>query len=148
MTSLRRAGLAAAALLVAGSLAGCGSSSPDPDLAAGLSQVDDAVSSGDLQAARSAVQSLVATANQERHDGDISADDASRIVDAANALLAQLPSAETTPSSSPTPTVTEPVSKPKPAKPKPKVVKPPKPPKPVHDHGLHKGRDKHHDEDD
>ena len=97
-------------------LAGCGhSTSPGqsvPALDTSLDRVDTAISTGHLGQARSAVNGLIETTRQARRSGDISAGDASRILPAAQELVAQLPAQASTPQPSPTPSPAQTTSPP------------------------------------
>ncbi len=93
------AALTAVALLVT---AGCGSeTSPADDvpaLTASLDRVDDAIAAEEYDAARDAVAALTEIATRAEEAGTLDADQADRIVSAAEELLAALPGAETPPS--------------------------------------------------
>src|SRR4051794_32135418 len=84
-----------AALLTGATLTGCGSSAAPADsvpaLGASLDKVDSFIAAGHLVQARSELKTLTATTTQARSDGELSDQDATRILDAAQALLAELP---------------------------------------------------------
>lgn len=93
-----------AALLTAGALlitSGCGSgTSPADDvpaLATSLDRVDEAIAAEDYDAARDAVAELTEVATRAEEDGDLDADQADRIVSAAESLVAALPGGEEPP---------------------------------------------------
>lgn len=84
--------------LLAGGLAagGCGQDTPPPGeavpaLADRLERVDAAIEAGSSGRARAAVEELVAETRQAEAAGDLSSQEADRILTAARALLAQLP---------------------------------------------------------
>jgi hypothetical protein len=99
---------AAAALLLGGAACGSEEKSPAeaaPGLSTRLERVDAAIADEAYARAREAVEDLVAEAAQARVTGDITADQADRILQAASDLLAQLPEDDTTDESpSPGPT--------------------------------------------
>jgi hypothetical protein len=100
--------LAAAAALLLGGTA-CGSEESPAQAAPGLStrleRVDAAIADEAYARAREAVEALVAEAAQARVMGDITADQADRILQAASDLLARLPDDDHTDESpSPEPT--------------------------------------------
>jgi hypothetical protein len=82
-------------LATLGALTGCGQDPPPgesvPALARHLDQVDAAIETGDYQRARLALDELVAETAQAEVGGDISDEQADRIVAAVRALLARLP---------------------------------------------------------
>ena len=90
--------LAAAALVLALSpvLVSCGGDEPAPSeqvpaLGKHLDEVDAAVGAGDHAAARAAVKELVAEAARAQVDGELSDEQAPRIVAAARSVLENLP---------------------------------------------------------
>jgi hypothetical protein len=97
------AALAAGVVLLA---SGCGSeTSPADDvpaLATSLDRVDEAIATGEYDAARDAVAKLTDVATRAEAAGDLDAARADRIVAAAEALLAAFPEPEAPPSE-PTP---------------------------------------------
>ena len=161
----RALGLAAAACASVLVLAGCGHDTAPgdaaPALARQLDDVDAAVGAHDYAAARSALKGLVRETTRARDDGTIDGDQADAILQAASAVLEQLPggttASTTTPSPTPTPddaaTSAAPTPTPTPGgedagqqEPKPEKPKKPEPPKPKgpkdehgpgHDHGHH-----------
>jgi hypothetical protein len=85
-------------------LAGCGGSSQDsPGLDQQLEQVDQAVVTGGRDDIRRAVRSLLEEVDRAEADGSVDADRATRIRDAAEALLAAVPDPEPTPTRTPEP---------------------------------------------
>lgn len=90
-----RAALAGALLVVL--LTGCSEETPPavdvPALSEDLAAVEAAVGAGDFDKVRSALERLVARASRAELAGDISAEEADRIREAARAVLAQLPAA-------------------------------------------------------
>lgn len=90
--------LAASTLLVS---AGCGSgTSPADDvpaLATALDRVDEAIATEDYDDARDAVAELTDVATEAEESGDLDAEQADRIVAAAESLVAALPGAESPP---------------------------------------------------
>ena len=62
-----------------------------PELATQLDKVDTAIEDGDLAEARQATKRIVARTAVALAEGDISDDEAERIIEAAEALLAELP---------------------------------------------------------
>jgi hypothetical protein len=93
MLRLLRACVAVSAALLA--FTACGEDVPPgervPDLARQLDRVDAAIESGRYEEARSAVEDLVNTTAQAEVGGEVSDDEADRILDAAAALLEELP---------------------------------------------------------
>ena len=95
MTALARALRAAAtmgALLVA--LAACGTAPAAedvPGLADQLAEVDAAIADEDYAAARKAVDALASTAARARVSGDLTREQADRVLEAATAVLEALP---------------------------------------------------------
>gem|GEM_PF-6612666 len=91
-----RAAVAAAVLLLVAT--GCADEEPPgdsaPALAERLEQVDAAIEDGDLGGARRAVDDLVADTARARVEGDITDEQAERIFDAAQDVLAELPEPE------------------------------------------------------
>jgi hypothetical protein len=91
----RQARLAASVTLVALVLTACGrDESPAesvPELSHRLEQVDAAIVDGEPDRAREAVDALLDEAAQARVDGDLTADQADRILRAATELLRALP---------------------------------------------------------
>jgi len=65
-----------------------------PALGKQLERVDDAVEAGDYAKARAAVKDLVAQAAQAQVDGQLSDEQAQRIVTAARSVLENLPADE------------------------------------------------------
>lgn len=92
-----RAPVAAVVALMAvlAGAAGCSEEVPPgetvPELATQLDKVDAAVEEGDLEGARQATRRLVARTAVARAEGDITGEEADRIIEAAEALLAELP---------------------------------------------------------
>lgn len=87
-------GVAASLVGVLGLLGGCGdasSSDGHPALTSELREVDAAIGSGDAARARAAVDRLLAAADEAHAAGELSAEDLSRIRDAAQAVVAALP---------------------------------------------------------
>lgn len=86
-------GLVGAASVIA-LVTGCSEDAPPaesaPALARHLDRVDDAIADGDAAEARAAVDDLVATTAQAELRGDISEEEADRIIDAAREVLAEL----------------------------------------------------------
>ncbi len=95
MTRRSLAALVTAALLVT---SGCGSgTSPADDvpaLSAALDRVDEAIAGEDYDAARDAVAELTDVATEAEESGDLDAEQADRIVSAAESLVEALPGAE------------------------------------------------------
>ncbi|HWJ82853.1 MAG TPA: hypothetical protein VNS55_11495 [Nocardioides sp.] len=91
----RRAALVAAVVPLVLPLTGCGSEETPgravPELAARLDKVDAAIEGGNYDKARTAVRQLVADAAQAELAGDITGDQADRIVASARDLLDALP---------------------------------------------------------
>lgn len=88
--------LAVLGLIVPAALAtGCADDPPPgeraPQLAEQLAVVDAEIEDGDLRGARTAVEELVSRTALALTADEISEDDADRILDAARALLAELP---------------------------------------------------------
>ncbi|KAA1427903.1 hypothetical protein [Nocardioides antri] len=75
--------------------AGCSEDTPPgeaaPELATQLEKVDAAIEAGELEKARNAVEALIADTAQARVEGDISDEQADRIFEAAQDVLAELP---------------------------------------------------------
>jgi ribosomal protein S20 len=76
-------------------VAGCGSDEPPgkavPALSDRLDKVDAAIQAGDYDKARAAVHQLVSDTAHAEVDGDISSDQADRILESARSVLAALP---------------------------------------------------------
>jgi ABC-type glycerol-3-phosphate transport system substrate-binding protein len=92
----RRVAAAVLALAMAPALVSCGGdeSAPSeqvPALGKHLEKVDEAVGSGDYAQARAAVKELVAEAARAQVDGELSDEQAQRIVTAARSVLENLP---------------------------------------------------------
>lgn len=110
--SRRLVSMVVALLLLATS--GCGSDDPPgtdvPELSAQLARVDTAVGAHDWAQARTAVKELLTRTATALRAGEISAEEATRIRDAARELLARIavrrPTATTTPTPSASPTIT------------------------------------------
>lgn len=87
--------LAVVAALVALTSTGCADdpapSESAPALEDSLSKVDAAIEAGEFDEARRAVKDLISDAAQARVDGDIDDEEADRIFDAAQEVLAVLP---------------------------------------------------------
>lgn len=95
---MRRARVVAAllALVLVPSLVSCGESETPPSeqvpaLGKQLDRVDAAVEDGDYEQARAAVKQLVATAARAQVEGELSDEQAQRIVTAARSVLENLP---------------------------------------------------------
>lgn len=101
---------AAGVLLVSSMLGGCGGDAPAgeqvPALGQRLARVDAAVEAGDYAQARTAVEALVNDTAQAKVAGDLSDEQAERVLDAAADVLARLPAS--TPSPAPSPATTSP----------------------------------------
>lgn len=92
----RRTAASALVLALAPVMVSCGGdetapSEQVPALAKHLEQVDAAIESGDHAAARAAVKELVAEAARAQVDGELSDEQAQRIVSAARSVLENLP---------------------------------------------------------
>ncbi|TGN63679.1 hypothetical protein EXE59_06740 [Nocardioides eburneiflavus] len=92
----RRVAVAALVLALAPALGSCGGdeavpSEQVPALGKRLDEVDAAVGSGDYAGARVAVKELVAEAARAQVDGELSDEQAQRIVTAARSVLENLP---------------------------------------------------------
>lgn len=92
----RRLAGAALALALVPALVSCGGdeavpSEQVPALGKHLEEVDAAIESGDHAAARTAVKELVAEAARAQVDGELSDEQAQRIVTAARSVLENLP---------------------------------------------------------
>ncbi len=92
----RRAAATVLALLITPVLVACGGaeSAPSeqvPALGKQLERVDEAVEAGDYSRARAAVKDLVARVAQAQVDGELSDEQAQRIVTAARSVLESLP---------------------------------------------------------
>jgi hypothetical protein len=92
----RRVAAAALVLALAPVLVSCGGdeavpSEQVPALGRHLDEVDAAIGSGDYAGARVAVRELVAEAARAQVDGELSDEQAQRIVTAARAVLERLP---------------------------------------------------------
>lgn len=92
----RRVAAAAFVLALAPALGSCGGDEATPSeqvpaLGKHLDEVDAAVGSGDHAAARTAVKELVAEAARAQVDGELSDEQAQRIVTAARSVLENLP---------------------------------------------------------
>jgi hypothetical protein len=92
----RRVAAAALVLALAPALVSCGGdeevpSEQVPALGKHLEEVDAAIGSRDYAAARAAVKELVAEAARAQVDGELSDDQAQRIVTAARSVLERLP---------------------------------------------------------
>jgi hypothetical protein len=92
----RRVAAAALVLALAPALVSCGGdeavpSEQVPALGKHLDEVDAAVGSGDYAGARAAVKELVAEAARAQVDGELSDEQAQRIVTAARSVLESLP---------------------------------------------------------
>lgn len=97
--SMRRSAAAVLAVVVALlGVAGCADDEPPgrtvPELATQLDRVDAAIEEGDLDRARKATRRIVARTAVALADGDLTDDQADRIIEAAEALLAELPEDE------------------------------------------------------
>lgn len=95
-TSGRRSAAAVLVLALAPALVSCGGdeavpSEQVPALGRHLEEVDAAVESADHAAARAAVKELVAEAARAQVDGELSDEQAQRIVTAARSVLENLP---------------------------------------------------------
>ena len=95
----RRVAAAALLLVMAPGLVACGGdeaapSEQVPALARQLEKIDDAVKAGDYARARGAVRRLVAQVVQAQVDGQLSDEQAQRIVAAARSVLQNLPGDE------------------------------------------------------
>jgi hypothetical protein len=90
----RLSGVVLAFLVMAGSAA-CGEQTPPgeavPAIATALGRVDAAIQSGDRNRARTAVEDLVAETAEAEVAGELSAEQADRVVAAARKVLARLP---------------------------------------------------------
>ena len=99
----RWAALALCAVLTAG----CGGDSTPadaaPELAEQLTRVDRAVATGDEALIRERVESLVSATESASDSGELTDDQADRILAAADALLARLPAEEPAPKPPPPP---------------------------------------------
>ncbi|GAA3808661.1 hypothetical protein [Nocardioides panacisoli] len=95
MSAVRRVGVAVAAAVLAVGPAGCSSDEPPgtavPALSDRLDKVDAAIEAGDYDRAREAVHQLVADTAHAEVDGDISSDQADRILESAKSVLAAMP---------------------------------------------------------
>lgn len=91
-----RAVVAAAVMLLVAT--GCADEEPPgesvPALAERLAKVDAAIEEGDLGAARKAVEELAAETGQAQAEGDLTEEQAARILEAAEEVLAELPESE------------------------------------------------------
>jgi ribosomal protein S20 len=140
------AGRFAAAAVLALVVSGCGSDSTPADevpaLATRLDRVDAAIAAGDDARARTALRALTEATTRSQEAGDISSDQADRIVAAATELLARLPEEAPAPPTDPetsatTPPASEEAPAPTPHKPKDKDPK-------HHGHPKGKGHGKGH----
>jgi len=95
MTAVRGIGVAVAAAVLVVTAAGCSSDEPPgkavPALSDRLDKVDAAIAAGDYDKARAAVHQLVSDAAHAEVDGDISSDQADRILESAKSVLAAMP---------------------------------------------------------
>jgi hypothetical protein len=95
-TTRRRVAAAALVLALASALLSCGNdetvpSQQVPALGKHLEEVDAAVGAGDHAEARAAVRELVAEVARAQVDGELSDEQAQRIVTAARSVLENLP---------------------------------------------------------
>lgn len=95
MSARRLAAVVVTVLVAALGITACSEEEPPgrtvPELATQLDKVDAAVAEGDLAQARQATKRIVARTAVALAEGDITDEEAERIIEAAEALLAELP---------------------------------------------------------
>ena len=95
MSAVRGIAISIAGAVLVVSAAGCSSEEPPgkavPGLSDRLDKVDAAIAAGDYDKARAAVHQLVSDTAHAEVDGDISSDQADRILESAKSVLAAWP---------------------------------------------------------